>query len=219
MKIKAIVFGTTGMVGEGVLHECLNHPDVQEVLVINRHSCGVEHKKLREIIHTDFHDFSSIEDQMTGYNAAFFCLGVSSLGMKEADYRRVTYDLTMHVAGTLHRINPDMTFTYVSGEGTSGNENSRSMWVRIKSKTENDLLKLFPGAYMFRPGYIQPTRGLKNAYKIYRFLAPFYPVWKTLFPGHVCRLSELGQAMIKVAQTHPENHILENRDIKSVAAC
>lgn len=216
-KIKAIVFGSTGMVGEGVLHECLKHPDVESVLVINRRPCDVRHEKLKEIIHKDFYDFSSIEKQLTGYNAAYFCLGISSLGKKEEEYTKVTYDLTMHIANTLHKINPDMTFTYVSGEGTTGNENAKTMWVRVKSKTENDLLKLFKNAYMFRPGYIQPTKGLKNVYKIYKILAPFYPVWKTLFPKHVCTLEDLGQSMINCALIGYNQQILSNMDIsKSV---
>jgi len=217
MKIQAIIFGSTGMVGEGVLHECLKHSAVESVLVINRRSCGVEHEKLKEIIHKDFHNFSSIENQLSGYNAAFFCMGVSSMGKKEEDYQRVTYDLTMHVANTLHKINPDMTFTYVSGDGTTGNENAKTMWVRVKSKTENDLLRLFKNAYMFRPGYIQPTKGLKNAYKIYSLFAPFYPIWKTLFPKHVCTLEDLGLSMINTTLHKPEQRNLENKDITSLA--
>lgn len=218
MNIKAIVLGATGMVGEGVLHECLNDPGVESVLVINRRPCGVTHVKLSEIIHTDFHDFSSIESQLSGYDACFFCMGVSSLGMKEEEYRRITYDLTMHVAGTLVRLNPDMIFCYVSGTGTDGTEKGRSMWARVKGKTENDLMKLpFKGAYMFRPGYIQPAKGLKNAYKIYRILAPFYPVWKTLFPKYVCTLEELGLAMIQTTQEKPGKRVLENKDIRELA--
>ena len=172
MKIRSIILGSTGMVGEGVLHECLKSPGVESVLVINRRPCGMVHEKLTEIIHPDFHDFSSIKDQLSGYNACYFCMGVSSLGMKEADYNRVTYDLTLHVANTLVKINPEMTFCYVSGAGTDSSEQGRSMWARVKGKTENDLLKLpFNAAYMFRPGYIQPIKGLKNTYKfsiIYR---------------------------------------------------
>lgn len=216
-KINAIVFGSTGMVGEGVLHECLKHPDVESVLVINRRPCGVQHEKLKEIIHKDFHDFSSIENQLTGYDAAYFCLGISSLGKKEEEYTKVTYDLTMHIANTLYKINPDMTFTYVSGEGTTGNENAKTMWVRVKSKTENDLLKLFKNAYMFRPGYIQPTEGLKNAYKIYKILALLYPIWKTFFPQYVSTLEDLGQSMINCALIGYDQQILSNMDISKSA--
>ena len=216
-KINAIITGTTGMVGEGVLHECLNHPQVESVLVINRRPCGVEHEKLKEIIHGDFYDLSTIKDQLNGYNACYFCMGVSSIGMKESDYHRITYDLTMHMAVTLHKYNPDMIFNYVSGEGTTGNENAKTMWVRVKSKTENDLLKLFKTAYMFRPGYIQPTKGLKNAYKIYSITAPFYPILKTLFPGYVCTLNDLGMAMINSTLYGYEKRVLVNKDITGLA--
>ncbi len=142
MKIKAIITGVTGMVGEGVLHECLLHPDVESVLVINRKPCGVKHEKLKEIIHKDFFDLSSIEDQLSGYNACYFCAGVSSVGKKEDEYKRITYDLTLNFAKTLLKLNPDMTFCYVSGVGTDSTEKGRSMWARVKGKTENDLLKL-----------------------------------------------------------------------------
>lgn len=212
-KIKAIITGSTGMVGEGVLHECLNHPDVESVLVINRRTCGVQHEKLKEIIHPDFLNISPIKDQLEGYNACYFCSGVSSMGKKEEEYTRVTYDLTMHVAKILHELNPEMTFTYLSGEGTTGNENAKTMWVRVKSKTENDLLKLFKNAYMFRPGYIQPTNGLKNAYKAYKIFAPFYPVWKTLFPKYVCTLEDLGLSMINTTLQGYDKKVLDNIDI------
>jgi hypothetical protein len=204
---------TTGMVGEGVLHECLNHPQVESVLVINRKPCNVKHEKLKEIIHKDFLDISTIKDQLSGYNACYFCMGVSSLGKKEEEYRRVTNDLTMNFAKTLNVINPDMFFMYVSGEGTTGNENAKSMWVRVKSRTENDLSKLFKNAYMFRPGYIQPTKGLKNAYKIYKILVPLYPIWKILFPKYVCTLQDLGQSMINTTLNGYDKPILGNLDI------
>jgi len=212
-KIKVIITGATGMVGEGVLHECLNHPQVELVLVINRRSCGVKHQKLTEIIHQDFLDLSPIKDQLTGYPACFFCAGVSAVGKSEDEYHKVTYDITLHVAKTLHEINPEMVFTYVSGEGTTGNENAKTMWVRVKSKTENALLKLFQNGYMFRPGYIQPTKGLNNAYKIYKILAPFYPLWKTLFPKHVCTLQDLGLSMINTTLHGYDKKILDNLDI------
>jgi nucleoside-diphosphate-sugar epimerase len=212
-KIKAIITGSTGMVGEGVLHECLNHPDVESVLVINRKLCGVQHEKLKEIIHKDFLDITPIKDQLNGYNACCFCSGVSSMGKNEDEYTKITYDLTIHMAKTLYELNPDLTFMYVSGEGTTGDENAKTMWVRVKSKTENDLLKLFKNAYMFRPGYIQPTKGLKNAYKIYKIVAPFYPIWKTLFPKHVCTLEDLGLSMINTTLHGYDKKVLDNIDI------
>ncbi|MFI5237978.1 MAG: NAD-dependent epimerase/dehydratase family protein, partial [Ignavibacteriales bacterium] len=186
MKIRAIITGVTGMVGEGVLHECLLHPDIESVLVINRKPCGVKHNKLKEIIHKDFFDLSSIKNQLAGHNACYFCAGVSSVGKKEDEYKRITYDLTLNFANTLVKLNPEMTFCYVSGVGTDSTEKGRSMWARVKGKTENDLMKLpFKAAYMFRPGYIQPTKGLKNSYKIYKVFTPFYPILKTLFPKYV----------------------------------
>ncbi len=217
MNIKAIIFGATGMVGEGVLHESLKHPDVESVLVINRRPCGQQHEKLKEIIHNDFHNFSAIADQLSGYNAAYFCMGVSSMGMKEDAYKKITNDLTLHVATTLHKINPDTTFTYVSGSGTDGSEQGRIMWARVKGKTENDLLKLFKNAYMFRPGYIQPIKGLKNSYRAYKILAPFYPLWKTLFAKYVCTLEDLGLSIIYCTLHKPDKLILENKDITEFA--
>jgi len=214
MKIKVIITGATGMVGEGVLHECLKHPDVESVLVINRKPCGVKHEKLKEIIHKDFFDLSSMEDQLTGYNACYFCAGVSSVGKKEDEYKRITYDLTMQVAKTLLKFNPDMTFCYISGLGTDSTEKGKSMWARVKGKTENDLLKLpFKSVYMFRPGYIQPTKGLKNTFLVYKLGAPFYPVWKALFPKYVCTLEQLGLAMINSTLYGSDKKILECKDI------
>ena len=218
MRIRAIVLGATGMVGEGVLFQCLQNPAVESILVINRRSCGVKHEKLKEIILSDFFQFSAIESELTGYNACYFCMGVSSIGMKEKEYRKVTYDLTMHVADTLVKLNPDMTFCYVSGAGTDSSEKGRTMWARVKGKTENDLLKLpFKAAYMFRSGYIQPIKGLKNTYTIYKVVGPLYPLWKTLFPRHVCTLEDVGSAMIDVVLNGPDRKILECPDINQLA--
>ena len=217
MKIKSIITGVTGMVGEGVLHECLKHPEVESVLVINRKPCGVKHEKLKEIIHKDFFDLLSIENQLAGYNACYFCAGVSSVGKKEDEYKRITYDLTLNFAKILLKHNPDMTFCYVSGVGTDTTEKGRIMWARIKGKTENDLLKLFKSAYMFRPGFIKPTKGLKNAYKAYKFFTPFYLVLRKLFPKHVVTLEEIGLAMINVTLYDSNKKILECNDIAQMA--
>jgi uncharacterized protein YbjT (DUF2867 family) len=214
MKIKAIITGATGMVGEGILHECLLHPDVESVLVINRKPCGVKHERLNEIIHKDFFDLSTVEDQLVGYNACYFCAGVSSVGKKEDEYKRITYDLTLNFADTLLKHNPDMSFCYVSGVGTDTTEKGKIMWARVKGKTENDLLKLsFKAAYMFRPGYIQPTKGLKNTYKMYKVLAPIYPLIKVFLSKYVITLKELGLAMINVTLYGSDKKILECRDI------
>lgn len=218
MKIRAIVFGASGMVGEGVLHKALEDPNVESVLVIGRRSCNVRHDKLKELIHQDFYDFSSIENQLRGYNACYFCLGVSSVGMKEPDYRRVTYDLTMSAARILSSLNPEMTFCYVSGTGADSSEKGRMMWARVKGKTENDLMKLpFKAVYAFRPGFIKPIKGLKNAYRASTALGLIYPILKALFPGGVCTLADLGQAMVHVTLHGYSRKILENRDIEQLA--
>lgn len=215
--IRAIVTGATGMVGEGVLRECLNHPGVQEVLIINRKPAGVSHPKLKEIVHGNFHDISSLEPQLVGYNACFFCLGVSSVGMKEDEYRHLTYDLTMHVAETLARINSgNMTFCYVSGAHTDSTEQGRSMWARVKGKTENDLMKLpFKAVYNFRPGFMKPSPGAKNTSPYYKFIAWMYPLVRAL--GGATTLAELGRAMIRTATDgYSKNHI-EITDIIALA--
>jgi len=218
MKIWAIITGATGMVGEGVLHECLLHTEVESVLVINRRPCNVAHPKLKEIIHDNFYDFTKIKDQLTGYNACFFCLGVSSVGMKEEKYYHITFELTMALARTLNNLNPDLKICYISGVGTDSTEKGRSMWARVKGKTENSLLNLFVGkAYMFRPGYIQPTKGLKNTYKIYRIAGKLYPVWKFLFPKYVSTLKEIGLAMINAVSKGSDKNILFSTDIVELA--
>ena len=218
MKIKAILTGATGMVGEGVLHECLQHDDVEEVLVVGRRPCGVVHPKLKEIIHPDFFYLASIENQLIGYNACFFCLGVSSVGMKEADFYKATYILTMNFATTLVTRNPDMSFCYVSGAGTDSSENGKMMWARVKGKTENDLMKLpFKSAYNFRPGIIQPTKGLKNTLSFYKYLAWLIPVIRLFSPRSIVKLSELGLAMIKAVSKGYDKQVIEVKDILILA--
>lgn len=214
MNIKAIILGSTGMVGEGVLHQALLNPKVVSVLVINRRPCNIKHSKLKEIIHNDFFNLSGIEEHLSGYNACFFCLGVSSVGMKEKDYTRITYDLTMNAAETLVRLNKDMVFCYVSGAGTDSSEKGKTMWGRVKGRTENHLLRLpFKEAYMFRPGFIKPIKGLKNTYKIYKILNFAFPLFRLLFPKYVCTLEDLGNAMIQTVMTGYPKKIIECKDI------
>lgn len=218
MKIRAIIFGATGMVGEGVLHQSLLNPEVESVLVIGRKSCNTKHQKLKEIIHNDFYNYSSIENQLIGFNACFFCLGVSSVGMKEKDYCRITYDLTLQAASTLSKLNPDMTFCYVSGTGTDSSEKGRIMWARVKGKTENGLMKLpFKDVYLFRPGFIKPIKGLKNAYTISKVLGLLYPFLKIFLLNYMCTLEDLGNAMIKVSSSGYSKNILGNKDITKLA--
>jgi uncharacterized protein YbjT (DUF2867 family) len=218
MKIKAIVFGATGMVGEGVLFEALSHASVESVLVLGRKPCGVEHPKLKELLHNDFFDYSAMEEHITGYNACFFCLGVSSVGMNERDYSRVTHHLTIQAATTLSRLNSDMTFCYVSGAGTDSSEKGRIMWARVKGKTENDLVRLpFKAVYLFRPGYIKPTKGLRNAFALSKMVGLLFPVWKALFPRYVCTLEELGLSMIQAAMKGYPKRVLESEDIALLA--
>ncbi|MGZ3763308.1 MAG: NAD-dependent epimerase/dehydratase family protein [Mucilaginibacter sp.] len=217
-KIKAIVTGATGMVGEGVLLECLMNAQVEKVLVINRKPCGVEHPKLKEVIHKDFIDLSAIEDQLLGYNACYFCLGVSSIGMKEPEYYRLTYTLTMNVAQTLSKLNPDMTFCYVSGTGTDSTEKGSQMWARVKGKTENDLMKLpFKQVFAFRPGFMLAAKGAKNLLPYYKYIAWMYPFFRKVMPQFVSTLAEVGQAMINVTLHGYEKKILEVKDIVAVA--
>jgi uncharacterized protein YbjT (DUF2867 family) len=218
MKVKAIITGVTGMVGEGVLHECLLSPDVEQVLIITRKPSGITHPKVKEIVHKDFHDISAIEGQLTGYNACFFCLGVSSVGMKEPEYFHLTYELTVHVAKALSRLDPAMTFCYVSGSGTDSSEKGRSMWARVKGKTENKLMSLpFRKTYMFRPGYMHPTKGLKNTLKAYRYISWMYPIIKTFSPNSASTLKELGVAMINVVTKGYDKQILEVKHINAAA--
>lgn len=221
--MKAIITGATGMVGKGVLLECLQNPAVSAVLVISRRPLGMQHPKLKEIIHGDFYDLSAVERDLQGYDACFFCLGVSAFRMREADYHRVTHDLTLHVAGTLLRLNPAMTFCYVSGQGTDGSGKGKVMWARVKGRTENDLRALpFRAAYMFRPGYIQPLDGIISSTPLYNALyaimKPLYPVLRSLFPGSVTTTRAVGRAMIAAALKSPAKRVLETPDINTLAA-
>lgn len=217
-KLRVMITGTTGMVGEGVLHECLQHPDVESILIINRRPCGVVHNKLKEIIHEDFFQIEPISRQLSGIDACFFCLGVSSVGMNEEKYSHLTYDLTLYLAGILSGMNPDMVFCYVSGSGTDSSERGKSMWARVKGKTENALLQLpFKGAYMFRPGYIHPIKGLTNTHGYYSALKWLYPMLRILFPNHVISLRELGLAMIRAAKSGQTRAIVDSKAISEMA--
>jgi len=217
MPIKAIITGSTGMVGEGVLLECLDHPDVEQVLVINRKPGGRSHPKLREIIHADFFDLTPIAPQLAGYNACFFCLGVSSIGMSQEEYKRITYDLTLHAGQVLAKLNPDMTFCYVTGKSTDSSEQGKVAWARVKGATENALMRLFKNAYMFRPFMMKATPGQKNLPNFYKLFAWTYPVGQTLYPAAFCTLQEVAWAMINAARKGYPRHILEVKDIVKLA--
>lgn len=217
MKISAIVTGATGMVGEGVLLECLDHPDVERVLVINRKPLGRSHPKLTELIHADFFNLQPIANRLAGYNACFFCLGISSVGIGKEEYKRITYDLTVHVGEVTAGQDPSMTFCYVTGAGTDSSEKGRVAWARVKGATENALLKLFPNGYMFRPGVMKATAGQQNLKSWYRRLAWLYPILHAIWPSRSCTLREVGQAMINVAVKGYPKKILEVTDIVTAA--
>lgn len=214
MKLNVVITGTTGMVGEGVLQECILHPDVEKILLINRRPCGFSDKKITEVIHKDFFDISPIEDQLSGYNACFFCLGVSSVGLKEPEYYSLTYTLTMGFARILAKLNPEMTFCYVSGAATDSSEKGRSMWARVKGKTENDLMKLpFKSVFAFRPAFMKPTKGARNVNKYYVLVGWIYPVFRVVLPRFVSTISEVGLAMINCSTKGYEKHIIEVPDL------
>ncbi len=217
-KIHALITGATGMVGEGVLHVCLQHPLVESVLVINRKPCGVSHPKLKEIIHQDFFDLSPLREQLTGYNACYFCLGVTSVGKNERDYTKFTYTLTMHVATLLSEINKELTFCYVSGAGTDSSEKGRLMWARVKGKAENDLAKLpFRQVFVFRPGIIKPIKGMKFTHSFYKFFGWLFWILRKLNGYSYVTLEELGLAMIHCISLPDNRRIMEVRDIIDVA--
>ena len=205
------------MVGEGVLIECLNHPDVEQILIINRKPGGITHPKLREIIHADFFNLAPIEVQLTGFDACFFCLGISSVGISREQYKRTTYDLTMNMGLLLAKINPGMTFCYVTGAGTDSSEKGRVAWARIKGATENALMRLFKNSYMFRPGFMKASPGQKNLKGFYKFFSWIYPIGRAVYPAGFCTLEEVGRAMINsVSKGYPKK-ILEVKDIVQLA--
>ena len=219
--MKVILFGGSGMVGQGVLRECLVDASVTEVLAVVRSPTGVQHAKLHEILHDNFTDFSAIESALTGYDACFFCLGVSSIGMDAERYRHLTYDVTMAAAKTLARLNPGMVFTYVTGKGTNSTEQGSLRWARVKGKTENDLLKLpFKAAYMFRPAGIQPLHGVRSKTgwinAVYAITAPLLSYLARIAPQYMTTSEQLGRAMIKVARDGNPKPILESEDINAI---
>ncbi|HSN18195.1 MAG TPA: epimerase [Gammaproteobacteria bacterium] len=216
--MKVILFGATGMVGQGVLRECLRDPAVERVLAVGRSGTGKNDPKLQELLVQDLYDYSGVESQLAGYDACFFCLGVSSASMKEADYRRITYDLTLAAAKVLARLNPGMTFIYVSGQGTDSSEHGRVMWARVKGATENALRQLpFKAAYMFRPGIIRPLHGVRSKTPLYQtfytLLGPFLSLLARISPDSVTTSEQVGRAMLKVARTGAPVLFLENHDI------
>jgi uncharacterized protein YbjT (DUF2867 family) len=220
--MKVIVTGTTGMVGKGVLLECLDHDDITQVLSISRKPTGIDHPKLKELIHQDFSEFASVADQLKDFDACYACMGVSAAGMSEEKYTKLTYDFTLSLARELYQINKDMTFTYVSGVGTDSTEKGRTMWARVKGKTENDLLNLgFRQAFMFRPGAIIPLRGIQPSSKMYRILINnlkwLIKLIKRLFPDSVVNTTQIGLAMINITQKGFDKKVITPKDILILA--
>lgn len=221
--MKVVLFGATGMVGQGVLRECLLDPGVERVLALVRAESNQVHEKLRQLVVRDFLDLAPVEPNLAGYHTCLFCLGVTSAGMSEEAYRRITHDVTVAAAMTLARLNPHMTFVFVSGAGADSSESGRVMWARIKGKAENAVLRApFKASYVFRPAYIQPLHGIQSRTRMYRLLyrvvAPLYPVLKALLPRQVTTTEQMGRAMIAVARKGAAKRVLENADINEAAA-
>lgn len=218
-QIKVIITGTTGMVGEGVLLECLSDTRITRVLSVSRKSTGHAHPKLKEYIVPDFLDLKENDNLLNGYDACFFCAGVSSIGMSEADYTRITFETTMHLAGILAAQNPQMTFIYVSGAGTDSTERGRSMWARVKGRTENALARLpFRRVHHFRPGFMKAAPGQKHLLTAYKYIGWMYPVLKLTFPNTVSTMSQVASAMIKCATSDVDKSTIEVRDINRLAS-
>jgi hypothetical protein len=217
--MKVIITGSTGMVGEGILLVCLENPEIESILIINRRSLGLTHPKLTEVVHEHFYDLTPVESQLAGYDACFFCLGVSSVGMNMEEYQKVTYQLTMHFGETVSRLNKDMVFIYVSGAGTDGTEKGRIKWARIKGKTENDLMKLpFRKVYCYRPGFIKPYQGQTRAHSFYRYINWLFPIGKKLYPEGFNTMEELGLSMIwLIKEDYPET-VVAGKDISMLAS-
>ncbi len=220
--MKVIITGATGMVGKAVLLECLDHQDISEILSISRKETGIKHPKLKELIHVDFSIFVTVADQLKGYDACYACMGVSAAGMNKEQYKTMTYDYTLSLAKELFKLNPSMTFNYVSGQGTDSTEKGRSHWARVKGKTENDILNLgFQRAYMFRPGAIIPLRGIEPSSKIYKVLINnlkwLIRFMKKVSPSSIVDTTQMGLAMIHSAQRGYNKRILDPIDILTLA--
>jgi uncharacterized protein YbjT (DUF2867 family) len=218
MGLKIIITGTTGMVGEGVMQRCLDNPNVEQVLAISRKPNGHSHPKLVELIHADFANLSAVAGQLLGFDACFFCAGISSMGISKEQYEKITYDLTLAFASTLAKLNPSMTFTYLSGQGTDGTEKGRSHWARVKGKTENDLRKLpFKNVYAYRPGMMKPLEGALHVLSYYKYGAWMYPIGRKLYPNGFNTLAEVGDSMVFVSLNEYGKFILEGKEITETA--
>ncbi|HEX7942409.1 MAG TPA: NAD-dependent epimerase/dehydratase family protein [Gemmatimonadaceae bacterium] len=216
--MNVLILGATGMVGQGVMRECLLDDGVTRVVTLGRHPTGKAHPKVQEIVHADLFHLESIEPELTGLDACFYCLGATAAGKSEAEYARINYEMTLAVAGTLARVDPDMTFVYVSGQGTDSTERGRTMWARVKGRTENALLRLpFKAAYMLRPGIILPMHGIKSKTALYRIfytlMTPLYPVLRALFPRATTTTEHLGRVMLRLARSGYSKPVLESADI------
>jgi uncharacterized protein YbjT (DUF2867 family) len=218
--MRVLIYGATGMVGQGVLRECLLDPDVAEAVAIGRTATGIRHAKFTQVTHADLSSYVGADRQLAGFDACLFCLGVASSGMNEAEYTRLTYGLTLAAGEALSKVNPGMTFIYVSGSGTDSSEKGRAMWARVKGRTENALLRLPLSAYMFRPGFIQPLDGIQSKTPMYRrfytVLKPVMPLLRWALPNQILTTREIGQAMLSVARHGYEKRVLETKDIRAV---
>lgn len=215
MEIKVIITGVTGFVGEGVLLECIKHPQIKEVLLVNRKPSGYQHAKIKECIVSDFNKLHGCEQQLTGYDACFYCAGISSGGLNEPEYTHITYDTTLNFAKALLRYNPDIVFNFLSGKSTDSSEKGSVMWARVKGKTENALMKMdFKKEYNFRPGFMKPTPGQKNAKSFYKLISG---IWPLLFPKASCKMEEVGLSMINAVLLGYPKQTLEVKDIRLLA--
>jgi uncharacterized protein YbjT (DUF2867 family) len=218
MDIKVILTGATGMVGEGILFACLEHPDVKQVLVVSRKPYGGVHPKIKDLIVPDIFDLDKVSDQLTGYDACFYCAGISSRGLDEKAYSRITYDTTMHFAKTLANLSPNMVFSHISGSHTDSTERGGIMWARVKGKTENALMRLpFKMVYNFRPGLMKPTNKQKNVKSYYKVISWLYPLLKIIFPKQVSTMQQVGLAMVNSVLKGYPKQVLEIKDIKALA--